>query len=71
MILLKRFKIVFPEEIEKLKEALLSYIGENDPKFLKTESADKWKYLTKKIAHPYEYFDSIDDYRKPVNNLIT
>ena len=25
--------------------------------------------LTKKFAHPYEYFNSIDDYQKPVDNL--
>ena len=25
--------------------------------------------LTKKLAYPYEYFNSIEDYQKPVNNL--
>ena len=45
-------------------------MGENDLKILKTEFPDnKWKYLTKKVAYPYEYFNSIDDYRKPVGNL--
>ena len=30
-------------------EAVPSYMGENDPKILKTEFPDnKWKYLTKK-----------------------
>ena len=36
---------------------------------MKTGFPDKWKYLTKKLAYPYEYFNSIDDYQKPVNNL--
>ena len=44
-------------------------MGENDPKVLKTEFADKWKFLTKRLAYPYEYFNSIDDCRKPVNSL--
>ena len=27
------------------------------------------KYLTRKLAFPYEHFNSIDDYQKPVDNL--
>ena len=59
----------YPEEIKNLEEALLDYMGENDLKILKTGFPDKWKYLTKKFAYPYGYFNSIDDYQKPVNNL--
>ena len=59
----------YPDEIKNLEEALLDYIGENDLKLLKTGFPDKWKYLTKKLAYPYEYFNSIDDYQKPVDNL--
>ena len=44
-------------------------MGENDLKKLKTGFPDKWKYLTKKLAYPYEYFNSIDDYQKTVINL--
>ena len=44
-------------------------MGENDLKILKTGFPNKWKYLTKKLAYPYEYFNSIDDYQKPVDNL--
>ena len=44
-------------------------MGENYLKNLKTGFPDKWKYLTKKLANPYEYFISIDDYQKPVDNL--
>ena len=59
----------YPEEIKNLEDALLNYMGENDLKILKTRFPDKWKYLTKKLAYPYEYFNSIEDYQKPVNNL--
>ena len=59
----------YPDKINELEEALLNYIGENDLKLLKTEFPDRWKYLTKKLAYPYENFNSIDDYQKPVNNL--
>ena len=44
-------------------------MGENDLKILKTGLPEKWKYLTKKLAYPYEHFNSIDDYQKPVDNL--
>ena len=45
-------------------------MGENDLKSLKTEFPDiAWKNLMKKIAYPYEYSNSFDDYRKPVLNL--
>ena len=56
-------------EIKNLEEALLNYMGENDLKIFKTGFPNKWKYLTKKLAYPYENFNSIDDYKKPVNNL--
>ena len=36
---------------------------------LKREFPDKWQYLNKKLAYPYEYFNSIDDYLKPVTDL--
>ena len=58
----------FSNEI-KILEALLNYMRENDLKILKTGFPDKWKYLTKKLAYPYEYFNSIGDYQKPVDNL--
>ena len=66
---IKDLKKDYPDEIENLEEALLDYMGENDLKILKTGFPDKWKYLTKKLAYPYEYFNSIDDYQKPVDNL--
>ena len=66
---IKDLKKDYPEEIKCLEEALLNYMGENDLKILKAGFHDKWKYLTKKLAYPYEYFNSIDDYQKPVDNL--
>ena len=59
----------YPNEILNLEEASLNYMGESDLKLLKTEFPDKWKLLTKKLAYPYDYFKSIDDYQKPVDNL--
>ena len=44
-------------------------MGENDRKNLKTGFPDTRKYLTKKLAYPYEFFNSLDDYKKPVGNL--
>ena len=66
---IKDFKKYYPEEIKNSEEALLDYMGENDLKILKTGFPDKWKFLSKKLAYPYENFNSIDDYQKPVNNL--
>ena len=57
-----------PEEIKFLEEALLDYMGENDLKILKAGIPDKRKFLPKKLAYPYEYFNNIDDYKKPVSN---
>ena len=59
----------YPDEINKIEEALLDYMGENDLKALKTGFSSKWKYLTKSSAYPFEYFNSIEDYQKPVDNL--
>ena len=59
----------YPDKIRILEEALLDYMGENDLKILKTGFPDKWKYLTKKLAYPYEFFNCIEDYQKPVNDL--
>ena len=44
-------------------------MGENDLKILKTGFLDKWKFLTQKLAYPFEYFNSIVDYQKPVDNF--
>ena len=44
-------------------------MGENDLKILETGFPDKWKYLTKKLAYPYDFFNCIEDYQEPVDNL--
>ena len=67
--LISTLKKRYPDKINELEEAFLDYIGENDLKILKTEFPDKWRYLTKKLAYPYEYFNTIEDYNKPVDNL--
>ena len=66
---IKNLKKYYPEEIENLEQLLLDYMGENDFKILKTGFPNKWKYLTKKLAYPYEFFKCIEDYQKPVNDL--
>ena len=44
-------------------------MGEIDLKIPETEFPDNnGKQLTKKIAYLYEYFKSLDDYQKPVDN---
>ena len=60
----------YPDKTIKLEEASIVYMGKYDLKTLKTEFPDnKWKYLTKKLSYPYENFNSLDDYQKPVDNL--
>ena len=66
---IKDIKKDYPDNINDLEEALLDYMGENNVKILKTGFPDKWRYLTKKIAYPYEFFNCIEDYQKPVDNL--
>ena len=35
---------------------------------MKKDFPDKWQYLNKKLAYSYEYFNSSDDFKKPVYN---
>ena len=48
---------------------LVKILNEDDFKILKKEFPDKWHYLNEKLAYPYEYFNNINDYQKPDNNL--
>ena len=66
---IKDLKKDYPDKVKNLEEALLDYVGENDLKILKDEFGDKWKYLKKKLAYPYEFFNCINDYQKPVADL--
>ena len=61
---MKDLKFDYPDKIENWEEALLNYIGANDFNIFKTEFVNRWKNLTEKLAYPYEYFNSLDDYKK-------
>ena len=50
-------------------DKLVKHLDEGDFKILKKEFPDKWQYLNKKLAYPYENFNNINDYKKPVDNL--
>ena len=66
---IKDLKKDYSDKINELEEALLDYMGENDLKVLKTRFPDKWKFSTKNLAYPYEFFNCIEDYKKPVVDL--
>ena len=67
--IIKDLKKDYPDKIKNSEEALLNYIAENDLKIIKTGFPDKWKFLTKKLAYPCEFFNNIEDFQKPVDNL--
>ena len=50
-------------------DKLVKNLDEDDFKILKKAFPDKWQNINKKLAYPYEYFNSFDDYKKPVDNL--
>ena len=50
-------------------DKLVKNLDEDDFKILKKEFHDKWQYLNTKLAYSYQYFNSIDEYKKPVDNL--
>ena len=43
---------------------LVRNLDSEDFIFLKKEFPGKWQYLNKKLAYPYQYFNSIDDDKK-------
>ena len=59
----------YPDKFEELDETLLIFLGENDPEVFLIEFIDKWKYLTKNLAHGCQYFNSTDNYQKSVDSL--
>ena len=65
----KDLKKKFPDEIEKLEEALNSYISENNFTFLKTDFSDRGQNSSWKLPYPYEQFNKFDDYQKPVRKF--
>ena len=44
-------------------------MGESDLQNLKIEYPDRWKFLTEKLAYPYESLKSIEEYEKPFDKL--
>ena len=50
-------------------DKVVKNLDEEDFEILKKEFPDKYQYSNKKLAYPYQYFNSIDDYKKPVNDL--
>ena len=50
-------------------DKLVENIDLDDFKILKKDLPDKWQCLNKKLAYPYQFFNSIDDYKKLVNIL--
>ena len=48
---------------------MVKNLDEDDFKILKKEFPNKWQYLKKMLAYSYEFFNSIDEYKKPVINL--
>ena len=64
--------IIFIDSYRFLSESLDKVVknsDEDDFKILKKEFSNKWQYLKKKLEYPYEYFNNIDGYKKPVDNL--
>ena len=52
-------------------DVLAKNLNKDDFKILKKEFPNNWQYLNKTLAYPYEHFNSIDDYQKPVDNFKT
>ena len=50
-------------------DGLVKILNEVDITILKKKVPDKCQCLNKKLAHPYEYFNSIDDYIKHAENF--
>ena len=50
-------------------EELVKTLDNEDFEILKKEFPDKWNYLQKKLAYPYEFFNGFDDYQKSVINI--
>ena len=71
-IVVKYGCIRFINSYRFLSESLDKYVknlDEDDFKILRKEFSDKWQYLNKKLAYPYQYFNSIDDYQKAFDKL--
>ena len=64
--------IRFIDSYRFLSESLDKFVknlDDDDFKILKIEFPEKWQYLNKKLAYPYQCFNSNKDYQKPVDNI--
>ena len=52
-----------------LFDVLVKKIDCDDLNVLEEEFLDKREHPNKKLTFPHDYFNSIDDYTKPVHNL--
>ena len=50
-------------------DEIVKNLDENGFKIFKKEFPDKWQFLNKKLAYPYEKFNSTEDYHRTVDNL--
>ena len=50
-------------------DSVVKTLDNDDFNFLKTECPDKSHYLNKKLAYLFEFFNSYDDYQKPVSDI--
>ena len=64
----KNLKKKDQDKTGKSEDALTIYKREKSLKILKPEFPQEEKTLTKKLAYPYQYFNCLDDYQKPVTN---
>ena len=54
------------DSLEKLKESL----KDDDYFHLKRQFPNHWKLLKNKLAYPYEFYKTLEDYGKPIEELI-
>ena len=54
------------DSLEKLAESL----NDQDYIRLKQQFPNQWMILKKKLAYPYEYYKSLEDYEKPIHELL-
>ena len=55
--------------LSEILDKLVKSLDEDVFKKLKKEFPHKWQFLNKKLAYPYQFFNSIKKYQKPVDNL--
>ena len=66
---IKDLKKDYPDKTKELEEAFTWLFGRKWSLNIKNWISWQMEYLTKKLAYPYELFNSIKDYQKPVDNL--